>query len=340
MPLTKGFHGPGLQRWAHLPVEECTKSRGCGGSCHPETGLQGQKLFVLVDRVLAAIKREGRHHDCLEFVEQISGFPARGRLTVRSEKPVGSSEALSAYGVPIGLPRSAANCRIYRALVSLIERRSASCPLQASEMVLREGVLSGSKPRAAANSGLAPTVRWRAIGRIFQFLQEQCADHRLEQLGETPVGDRIFVNDIYITDWAREEETFWTDLEKEERLVLLRRYAVADAIDNDERKRAFSYTDVQDLFEEKTGDGPSDQYAYDLMEGAADGEEGIHYGEFSVGTSSSKIQLRVNVSEVSDAILNWVREETRFDPSSIGVTADVTSYASGVPPQPEGAADD
>jgi hypothetical protein len=32
-----------------------------------------------------------------------------------------------------------------------------------------------------------------AIGRVFQFLQEECPNHRLERLGGTPVGHWIFV---------------------------------------------------------------------------------------------------------------------------------------------------
>jgi len=32
-----------------------------------------------------------------------------------------------------------------------------------------------------------------AIGRVFQFLQQECPNHRLEWLGGTPVGHWIFV---------------------------------------------------------------------------------------------------------------------------------------------------
>ncbi|MFB6197524.1 MAG: hypothetical protein ABEI52_04550, partial [Halobacteriaceae archaeon] len=62
----------------------------------------------------------------------------------------------------------------------------------------------------------------RAVGRADDETMELYHDSVLDQLAAS---EHPYINDIYITDWAREEETFWTDLEKEERLVLLRRYA-------------------------------------------------------------------------------------------------------------------
>jgi len=159
----------------------------------------------------------------------------------------------------------------------------------------------------------------------------------LDQLNAAP---HPYKDVLYLTQDARDELNLWVDLDKAERIVLLRRWVVAEAIKHSERRRAVSYRDVIELFEDEAGgEGPSHQYAYDLMEAASD-EPGFEYGEFSVGTHTSKKQLRVDVSEVSEAILDWARDERQLDPDRIGVIADVTSYSAGSSPQQEAAADD
>lgn len=159
----------------------------------------------------------------------------------------------------------------------------------------------------------------------------------VDQLGlvEHPHND-----DVYLAETYREQATLWADLDKAERICLLRRWLVADAIEKRKRKQAWSYRDVIDIFEDNAGGGgPSHQYAYDLMEAAAD-EDGFKYGAFSRGNETPRKQLRVDVSEVREEILEWCREEKNVDPSSVGVTADVTSYTAGPAPETEGVADD
>ncbi|WP_302083623.1 hypothetical protein [Salinibaculum rarum] len=182
---------------------------------------------------------------------------------------------------------------------------------------------------------LESTIK-QATGSGDQDTFELYHDPVLDQIN---AGSHPHIDGMYITDWAREEKTLWADLDKAERLILLRRWAVAEAIENGEQKRAFTYRDVTELFESRVRAGPSHQYAYDLMEAAAD-EPGFNYGEYSIGTQSARKQLRVDVSEVDDNILAWVEDECDLDPSRIGVIADVTSYTAGSPPNTDAAADD
>jgi hypothetical protein len=144
---------------------------------------------------------------------------------------------------------------------------------------------------------------------------------------------------MYITEHGREERLLWADLDKAERLVLLRRWAVERAVQKGRQKEPFSYRDVQELFEEKAMAGPSHQYAYDLMEAAAD-EAGFKYGSYKVGSDSKQVQLRVDVSSVRPEIINWIREETSLDPERVSVVADITSYTAGPTPAQDEAADD
>jgi len=176
----------------------------------------------------------------------------------------------------------------------------------------------------------------QAAGTDDEVVYERYRDKVLDQLN---AGDHPHIEAMFITDWVREEETLWADLDKAERLVLLRRWAVREAIDNGERQRAFDYQDVTELFEKWAKAGPSHQYAYDLMDDAAD-EPGFEYGKFSIGTQTPKTQLRVDVSKVDKSILDWVRDETPLEPERIGVIADVTSYSAGPTPDQEAAADD
>ncbi|MDS0280271.1 hypothetical protein NDI85_21030 [Halomicroarcula sp. S1AR25-4] len=186
-------------------------------------------------------------------------------------------------------------------------------------------------PEAALESAIAS-----AAGSDDEETYDRYRDPVLEQLN---AGEHPHTDGMYITEWAREEETLWADLDKAERLILLRRWAVREAIDNGERQSGFTYTDVIELFEKWAKAGPSHQYAYDLMEAAAD-EPGFEYGKHSVGTQSPKLLLRVDVSKVDQSILDWIDEETGLDRDKIGVVADVTSYSAGSSPQQEGAADD
>ena len=141
---------------------------------------------------------------------------------------------------------------------------------------------------------------------------------------------------IYVTDAFREERTLWADLDRAERIVLLRRFAAAEALDREDRRRAFTYTDVMTVFEEWAGGGsPSHQYAYELMEAAAD-ETGFEYDEFH-----GQLQLRVDLTDVSDAVLEWALDAVPDSSlEGLSVNGRITAYTAGSPPTQEGAADD
>jgi len=145
-------------------------------------------------------------------------------------------------------------------------------------------------PRGTLDKAIA-----RAAGAGDRETIDRYHDPVLEQLNAS---EHPHIDGVYITDWAREDECLWADLNKAERIVLLRRWAVAEAIRRGNRKQPYTYREVIDLFEKQCKAGPSHQYAYDLMEAAAD-EAGFTYGESSIGTNSTQVQLRVDVSSVS-----------------------------------------
>lgn len=196
-------------------------------------------------------------------------------------------------------------------------------------------MLEGSELRMFPRAELEEAIA-EAAGADDQDTFECYHDAVLEQLHAEA---HPHIDGLYITEQAREEEMLWADLDKAERTVLLRRWLVAEAIQHSERQRGYTYTDVQDIFEKKAMGGPSHQYAYDLMEAAAD-EAGFEYGKFSVGTQTPTTKLRVDVSKVSEEMLDWVHDECGLDPDRIGVIADVTSYSAGPSPDQEAAADD
>jgi len=145
---------------------------------------------------------------------------------------------------------------------------------------------------------------------------------------------------MYLTETAREEYTIYADMDKSERIVLLRRWAVMEALHDRKRQDAWEYSEAIELFEDNAGGGgPSHDYVYDLMEAAAD-EPGFKYGQFSVGTQTPRKLLRVDVSEVNESILDWCRNEYDLDPELIGVIADIDQYGAGSPPDQEVGADD
>lgn len=165
---------------------------------------------------------------------------------------------------------------------------------------------------------------------------EQYRGPVVEQLN---AGAHPHQEELYITDEYREELNLWADLDRCERVVLLRRFIVARAIKKEQAKVKLTYREVTTLFEEETQDGPSHQYAYDLMEEAAD-EQGFEFREFTIGRHTSQKQLRVDVTKVRQAILDWARDERALDPSQISIVTDVTSYSAGPAPQQNTAADD
>jgi hypothetical protein len=175
-----------------------------------------------------------------------------------------------------------------------------------------------------------------AAGTDEKVIIESYRDPVADQLN---VGEHPHQDEYYITDEYRNELNLWADLDRCERVILLRRFIVARAIKKEQTKVKLTYREVIKLFEDETQDGPSHQYAYDLMGEAAD-EQGFEFREFTIGTHTSQKQLRVDVTQVSQAILDWTHDERGLDPSKIGVIADVTSYSAGTTPQQNTAADD
>jgi hypothetical protein len=102
---------------------------------------------------------------------------------------------------------------------------------------------------------------------------------------------------LYIPEEKRDEITAWEDLTKELRTVRLRRLVAGDAVRNRNRRHSVTYRDVMELFEENLGDGPSHDYAYTLMEAAAEGVDGLQYT-----TARGQNQLRVNLDVVGSKI--------------------------------------
>ena len=143
-------------------------------------------------------------------------------------------------------------------------------------------------------------------------------------------------DDVYLTEEARENGLFWTDLEYEERLVLLRRFVAADAVEERKQHHQVDYNRVEELFEEETGVEPSDQYAYDLMKGAAS-EPGFSYGRYH-----GMYRLRVDLSKVDNqSILEYAfGDNPHVDPGDLAMDVDVTTYTAGSAPKQAGAADD
>lgn len=132
------------------------------------------------------------------------------------------------------------------------------------------------------------------------------------------------VEGLYLTPAQREAMPLWADFEKAERIVLTRRLLVADALRSNTVKHAVTYSELQELWAEYAVEGPSHQYAYELMEWAAD-EEGFAYRQVR-----GQYRLQVDVHSVSRSIIEWADEEfADVDSEGLQVTADVTSYSAG-----------
>lgn len=138
---------------------------------------------------------------------------------------------------------------------------------------------------------------------ISEALIERYCEAVLEYL---PVVEHPAKEDLYVTEETREEITAWSDLDKERRTVFLRRSVVADALKTGNRNHSVDYKDVIQLFKDEFGEGPSHQYAYDLMEAAAKGVDG-----FSYTTVHEKKQLRVIIDNIDTALL---RNTIEHDP--------------------------
>lgn len=142
-------------------------------------------------------------------------------------------------------------------------------------------------------------------------------------------------NPLYIPETKRDEMTLWCDLNKEMRATRLRRLIVVDALENKEQRHPLTYKQVQGLFEEYLGKGPSHDYAYTLMEMAANAD-GFTYGEYQ-----GQKQLRVNVKQVKQTIVEQALNiDPSLDPDQLTVDGLITSYTASQTPNQEAAADD
>jgi len=142
-------------------------------------------------------------------------------------------------------------------------------------------------------------------------------------------------NPLYIPKTEREEMTLWCDLNKETRATRLRRLVVVKALDNKQQRHALTYRQVQELFEEYLGEGPSHDYAYTLMEMAANAD-GFTYGSYQ-----GQKQLRVNVKQVKQTIVNQALTiDPSLDSDQLTVDGLITSYAASSTPDQEATADD
>lgn len=140
---------------------------------------------------------------------------------------------------------------------------------------------------------------------------------------------------LYIPETKREDFTLWCDLTKETRATRLRRLIVVDALEHKEQRHPLTYKQVQSLFEEYLGKGPSHDYAYTLMKMAANAD-GFTYGEYQ-----GQKQLRVNVKQVKQTVIEEALNiDPSLDPKELTVDGLITSYAAGPTPDQEAAADD
>jgi len=145
-------------------------------------------------------------------------------------------------------------------------------------------------------------------------------------------------NGVYITESFREDAQLYADMDRDECEIALRRFVATDAARRDTLKRAYSYKEVQELFEDFASGAPSHQYAYTLME-SCDGVNGFEYKEIR-----GNKRLRVDLSEVSASIKNYVKEQG-FEDSlhSLGVNGRIEDYDPNCQPGgtgEESAADD
>jgi hypothetical protein len=178
-----------------------------------------------------------------------------------------------------------------------------------------------------------------------------------ENLVEHPVRDGLF-----IPEETRANLTVYGDLDRDGRADALRTMLTAAALRNESAIHSVEYGDVQDLFEEEYSGAPSDDYAYTLMEDAADAA-GFEYCK-----STSPMQLRVDIREVandrinqtksfdgvdSDLVDDLVGDETvvledpdadELDDAEVAEPdrpdIDITSFSAGPTPQQEAGADD
>lgn len=179
----------------------------------------------------------------------------------------------------------------------------------------------------------------KAIARVVDLAGDaELAAYREAVCDQLDLSPHPHKDALLVTDAYRDGHRLYADMDREEATFALRRFVALDAADNSVLKDGFEYTDVQALFEENAGGGaPSHDHAYTLMELAGE-QDGFEYGEYR-GTH----QLRVDLSEVPEAVLEWVCDEAEgyeADLDSLGVNGRLEDYTTGRPPETEGVGDD
>lgn len=143
------------------------------------------------------------------------------------------------------------------------------------------------------------------------YIEQVC-----DMLNLVPHPDPKYKNQYVTESRAKEirnELTLWDDLNRDEKIVLLRRWSVREVLKQDQTQGAFtyansdprdSYPSVRELFIEETGHEPSHQFLYDIMRDAAEADG------FEFGTFHDEKKLRVNVDAVNPGIIEWVSSNT------------------------------
>lgn len=179
----------------------------------------------------------------------------------------------------------------------------------------------------------------KAIARVVNLSGDaELAAYRKAVCDQLDLSPHPHKDALLVTDAYRDGHRLYADMDREEATFALRRFVALDAADNSVLKDGFEYTDVQELFEDHAcGGAPSHDHAYTLMAAAGE-QDGFEYGEYR----GSK-QLRVDLSEVPEAVLEWVCDEAEGfeeDLDALGVNGRLEDYSTGSPSGTEGVADD
>jgi len=163
------------------------------------------------------------------------------------------------------------------------------------------------------------------------------------------VVEHPIVDDLYIPEEVRDGITAYGDLDRESRTERLRALVAREALKKRQETFSVTYTEVQQLFELEFGDAPSHDYAYTLMEDAAD-EVG-----FSFKKRQGQKRLRVTLPVVRRSVLEDALDhpdveldlnadledvELESDDTPQADDLDVTTFSAGAAPQQEVAGDD
>lgn len=123
-----------------------------------------------------------------------------------------------------------------------------------------------------------------------------------ENVVEHPVNDGLF-----IPEERRAEITAYGDLDREERVKKLRVFLTREALKKRRQDYNATYTEVQDLFEEEFGNAPSHNYAYTLMEVAAE------KSGFTFKKRNGQKRLCVDLQPVQQQIIEEAADHPEVD---------------------------